>query len=73
MSKTLTWGHALRIALILALLGAAAFPLYWMWVTSLTPSSQLFAASPRLVPEMIGADPELGTGPARRAPSRFRS
>ena len=28
---------------MLALLGAAAFPIYWMLVTSLTPSAELFA------------------------------
>jgi multiple sugar transport system permease protein len=36
---------------ILALLGAAAFPLYWMFVTSMTPSSELFAPAARLVPK----------------------
>ncbi len=36
---------------ILALLGAAAFPLYWMLVTSMTPSSELFAPAARLVPK----------------------
>ena len=38
---------------VLALLGAAAFPLYWMLVTSLTPSSDLFAARPRLLPKLV--------------------
>lgn len=52
MNSTLSWRHALRIASILAILGVAAFPLYWMLVTSLTPSSELFAPSPRLLPDM---------------------
>lgn len=44
--------HAVRMLLIFALLGAAAFPIYWMLVTSLTPSSQLFIESPRLLPQL---------------------
>src|SRR6478752_6330598 len=35
----------------LTLRGAAAFPLYWMFVTSLTPSSELFASDARLLPK----------------------
>ena len=46
------WGHRFRILAILVLLGAAAFPLYWMFVTSVTPSSELFAPSARLVPKL---------------------
>ena len=46
------WGHGLRMLAILALLGAAAFPLYWMFVTSMTPSSELFAPAARLVPKL---------------------
>jgi multiple sugar transport system permease protein len=42
--------HALRVAAVLALLGAAAFPIYWMFVTSLTTSGDLFAARPQLLP-----------------------
>ena len=45
------WRHGLRMLAILALLGAAAFPLYWMFVTSMTPSSELFAPSARLFPK----------------------
>ncbi|MBN8944135.1 MAG: carbohydrate ABC transporter permease [Rhizobiales bacterium] len=47
-----SWRHALRLITVLALLGAAAFPLYWMFVTSLTPSAELFAKSPRLSPDL---------------------
>lgn len=42
--------HGLRIAAILALLGVAVFPIYWMLVTSMTPSAQLFSAEPNLWP-----------------------
>ncbi|WP_284756789.1 carbohydrate ABC transporter permease [Agrobacterium sp. fls2-241-TYG-188a] len=44
-------GQHLRILLVLLMLGFAAFPIYWMFVTSMTPSSELFATSPRLLPE----------------------
>jgi multiple sugar transport system permease protein len=37
---------------VLALLAAAAFPLYWMLVTSLTPSADLFAAVPHMLPSL---------------------
>jgi multiple sugar transport system permease protein len=43
-------GHGLRLLAILALLGAAAFPIYWMFVTSLTTSKDLFAVRPNLLP-----------------------
>jgi multiple sugar transport system permease protein len=44
--------HALRMAAVLALLAVAAFPLYWMLVTSLTPSADLFAARPHMLPSL---------------------
>ena len=53
MTRSGSWGHGLRMLAILALLGAAAFPLYWMFVTSLTPSSELFAADARLLPKFV--------------------
>ena len=37
---------------VLALLACAAFPIYWMLVTSLTPSADLFAARPRFLPTL---------------------
>ncbi|CAM5219881.1 Glycerol transport system permease protein OS=Castellaniella defragrans OX=75697 GN=HNR28_000447 PE=3 SV=1 [Castellaniella defragrans] len=40
-----------RMLLILILLGVAAFPIYWMLVTSLTPSKHLFDASPQMFPD----------------------
>lgn len=45
-------GHAVRMLLVLIILGAAAFPIYWMLVTSLTPSDQLFADRPQLLPQL---------------------
>jgi len=44
-------GQQLRILLVLLMLGFAAFPIYWMVVTSMTPSSELFATSPRILPD----------------------
>ena len=43
--------HALRMALIMVLLSAALFPIYWMVVTSLTSSANLFADRPQMVPD----------------------
>jgi len=48
--NTSSMRHGLRLLAILALLGAAAFPIYWMFVTSLTTSKDLFAARPNLLP-----------------------
>ncbi len=50
MRATMTQ-QPLRMLLILALLGVAAFPIYWMLVTSLTPSQHLFDATPQLLPD----------------------
>ena len=50
------WRHRLRMLAVLALLVAAVFPLYWMLVTSLTASSDLFAAAPHMLPSLA----ELG-------------
>ena len=44
--------HALRMAVVLLLLGVTAFPIYWMFVTSLTPSADLFADRPHLLPRL---------------------
>ena len=53
MNRNLSWHHALRMAAVLALLGIAAFPLYWMLVTSLTPSAELFSSKPRVLPDFL--------------------
>jgi multiple sugar transport system permease protein len=42
--------HPLRVGAVIVMLLLAAFPFYWMFVTSLTPSSQLFAAVPQFWP-----------------------
>ncbi|MEH2560159.1 multiple sugar transport system permease protein [Bradyrhizobium algeriense] len=47
--------QGLHLAAILGLLGAAAFPPYWMFVTSLTPSAALFADRARLLPTLSEA------------------
>ena len=41
---------ALRMTAVLLLLMLAGFPFYWMFVTSLTPSSELFASRPQFWP-----------------------
>lgn len=43
--------HTIRIVLILGLLGASVFPIYWMVVTSLTSSANLFADTPQMFPD----------------------
>lgn len=48
--KTSPRQHSLRMISVLALLGVAVFPIYWMLVTSLTTSSELFAATPQFLP-----------------------
>jgi multiple sugar transport system permease protein len=55
MNGRIEWRHGVRIAAVLGLLGLAAFPLYWMLVTSLTPSPALFAAQPQLLPSLSEA------------------
>ncbi len=50
--KTSPWQHSLRMISVLALLGVAVFPIYWMLVTSLTTSSELFAATPQFLPSL---------------------
>lgn len=42
--------RASRSLIALLILLGAVFPLYWMFVTSLTPSAELFATPPRLLP-----------------------
>ena len=44
------WTHGLRLLAVLAILMGAGFPLYWMFVTSLTPSAALFAVPPHFWP-----------------------
>jgi len=44
------WTHGLRLLTVLLVLLGAGFPLYWMFVTSLTPSAALFAVPPHVWP-----------------------
>lgn len=44
--------HVLRLTGVLALLGVAVFPLYWMLVTALTPSPELFSDTPNALPKL---------------------
>ncbi|MGV1861910.1 carbohydrate ABC transporter permease [Rhizobium rhizogenes] len=53
--KTNPWQHAVRMIAVLALLGVAVFPIYWMLVTSLTPSGDLFADRPHFLPSLFEA------------------
>lgn len=49
--RTSTAGLVIRIIAVLIALGIAVFPLYWMLVTAMSTNADLFAASPRLVPD----------------------
>src|SRR5258708_37826309 len=49
------WTIVARSAAVLGLLGVAGFPFYWMLVTSLTPSAELFASPPRFWPSFTDA------------------
>src|SRR5437879_13469660 len=44
------WSIMARSAAVLGLLAIAGFPFYWMLVTSLTPSAELFSSPPRFWP-----------------------
>lgn len=48
--QTLFRMQNLRILAVLLVLGIAIFPIYWMVVTSMTPSADLFSAKPNLFP-----------------------
>ncbi|MEE6263161.1 carbohydrate ABC transporter permease [Plantactinospora sonchi] len=45
-------GVTARIVAVLAVLGVAVFPLYWMLVTALSSNGDLFATRPRLTPDL---------------------
>lgn len=50
--RSSTLGLTARIIGVLIALGIAVFPIYWMLVTALSSNADLFAASPRLVPDL---------------------
>lgn len=49
--KTSTLGLVVRVVAVIATLGIAVFPIYWMLVTALSSNADLFAATPRLIPD----------------------
>jgi len=50
--KTSTAGLVIRILAVVVALGIAIFPIYWMLVTALTSNADLFAPTPRLIPDL---------------------
>jgi multiple sugar transport system permease protein len=50
--RVTTLGLTLRILAVLIVLGLAVFPLYWMLVTALSSNADLFAETPRLIPDL---------------------
>jgi multiple sugar transport system permease protein len=54
------WGTHARIIGVLIALGLAVFPLYWMFVTSLTSDQDLFGASPTFLPDLSRLDTYSG-------------
>jgi multiple sugar transport system permease protein len=51
MKPHLEWRHALRMMVVMGMLGLTAFPIYWMMVTSMTASADLFASPTHLTPD----------------------
>ena len=49
--KNSTLGLVIRVLAVLIALGIAIFPIYWMLVTAMSTNADLFAPSPRLVPD----------------------
>lgn len=50
--RTSRLGVSARIIGVLVVMGVAVFPLYWMLTTALTSDAGLFAARPRLLPDL---------------------
>jgi multiple sugar transport system permease protein len=50
--RKITLGTSARVVGILIVLGLAVFPLYWMFVTSLTSDGNLFGQKAQLVPDL---------------------
>lgn len=51
MKNNLAWRQALLMIVVLTMLGITAFPIYWMLVTSMTSSADLFATTPHFLPD----------------------
>jgi multiple sugar transport system permease protein len=50
--KKISLGTGARVVGVLIVLGLAVFPLYWMFVTSLTSNSNLFGKTAQLLPDL---------------------
>lgn len=50
--RRIRFGTTARLVGALVVLGLAVFPLYWMFVTSLTSNHNLFGKSPQLLPDL---------------------
>ncbi|WJL94951.1 carbohydrate ABC transporter permease [Microbacterium sp. ET2] len=48
----MTWGVSARVIAVLVILGLATFPIYWMFVTALTPNAQLYSPNVTLLPDL---------------------
>lgn len=51
MRTSRRFGVTARIIAVLVVLGLAVFPLYWMFVTALTPDAQLYGGGTSLLPD----------------------
>ena len=52
MRTTRRLGVTARMVAVLVVLGLAIFPVYWMFVTALTPDSQLYSGATGLLPDL---------------------
>lgn len=52
MKRRMTWGVSARVIAVLVILGLATFPIYWMFVTALTPNAQLYSPNVTLLPDL---------------------
>lgn len=52
MNNSLDWRNSVRVIVVLAILGLTTFPIYWMLVTAMTSSGNLFASPTHLTPDL---------------------
>lgn len=52
MKRRMTWGVSARVIAVLVVLGLATFPIYWMFVTALTPNAQLYSPEVAFLPDL---------------------
>lgn len=52
MRRSMRLGVSARIVAVLIVLGLATFPIYWMFVTALTPDAQLYSSGVTLFPDL---------------------